>query len=181
MNEHVRAHGLQMPLVLTRCTIRDWCEDDADSLAQHANDREVFLRVSDRFGHPYSIDNARKFLARTMSAEPRTNFAIEVEGAAVGGIGLKLGDDIRKQSAELGYWIGREFWNRGIMTEAVVAFCERTFAAFDLHRIGAFVFSNNPTSARVLEKAGFVFEGRLKHEVVKDGVLLDSLVYRKTR
>lgn len=172
---------MEMPLVLERSMIRDWREDDAESLAQHANDREVFLRVSDRFGHPYSIDNARKFLARTMCAEPRTNFAIDVDGAAVGGIGLKLGDDIRKHSAELGYWIGREFWNRGIVTEVVVAFCQRAFDAFDLHRIGAFVFSNNPTSARVLEKAGFAFEGRLKHEVVKDSVLLDSLVYGKTR
>lgn len=170
-----------MPLVLERSTIRDWREDDAESVAQHANDREVWLRVTDRFGHPYTIDNAREFLARTMTNDPRTNFAIEVNGAAIGGLGFKLGHDVRRHSAELGYWIGREFWNRGIMTEAVVAICERAFAAFDLHRIGACVFSNNPTSARVLEKAGFVFEGRLKHEVVKDGVLLDSLLYGKTR
>jgi [ribosomal protein S5]-alanine N-acetyltransferase len=170
-----------MPLVLERCTIRDWREDDAESLALHANDREVWLRVTDRFGHPYKIDNAREFLARTMASDPRTNFAIEVNGAAVGGIGLKLGSDVRVHSAELGYWIGREFWNRGIMTEAVIAVCERAFAGFDLHRIGAFVFSNNPPSARVLEKAGFVFEGRLKHEVVKDGELLDSLVFGKLK
>ncbi len=172
--------SLPTPLVLERCTIRDWRADDAESIAHHANDREVWLRVSDVFSYPYTIDNAHEFLARTMANEPRTNFAIEVNGAAVGGIGLRLGSDIRRHTAEVGYWLGREFWNCGIMSEALTKFCEAAFAGFDLHRISAFVFSNNPTSGRVLEKAGFLFEGRMKHEVVKNGELLDSLVYGKT-
>jgi RimJ/RimL family protein N-acetyltransferase len=110
-----------------------------------------------------------------------TNFCIEVEGAAAGGIGFLLGEDVHRHTAEVGYWLGEEFWRRGIMTEAVTAFSDFCFANFPLRRVYAEPFANNPASVRVLEKAGFVFEGRLKSNVVKSGQLLDSLLYAKTR
>jgi [ribosomal protein S5]-alanine N-acetyltransferase len=81
----------------------------------------------------------------------------------------------------LGYWLGEEFWGRGIMTEAVAAFTDFCFENFLLRRIYAEAFANNPASARVLEKAGFAFEGRLKNNVFKDGQLLDSLLYARTK
>jgi RimJ/RimL family protein N-acetyltransferase len=81
----------------------------------------------------------------------------------------------------VGYWLGEEFWGRGIMTEAVTAVTNFCFENFALRRISAEVFANNPASARVLEKAGFTFEGRLKNDVLKDGKLLDSLLYARTK
>jgi RimJ/RimL family protein N-acetyltransferase len=94
---------------------------------------------------------------------------------------LSIGQDVHKHTAEFGYCLGEECWGHGVMSEAVNAFTDYCFRSFPLHRIYAETFSNNPASARILEKAGFVFEGRLKHNVVKNGQILDSLVYAQTR
>jgi [ribosomal protein S5]-alanine N-acetyltransferase len=169
-----------MQLVLKSCTIRPWRLEDAESLAKHANNRKVWLGLRDLFPHPYTSDDAHKFLQKAMDAEPVTNFCIEVEGPATGVIDIHLGQDVHRHTATLGYWLGEDFWGRGIMTEAVAAFTDFCFENFTLRRISAEVFANNPASA-VVEKAGFVFEGCLKNNVIKDGKLLDSLLYAKTR
>ena len=170
-----------MQLVLKSCTIRPWRLDDAESLAKHANNRRVWLALRDAFPHPYTANDANKFLQNATTAQPTTNFCIEVDGVAVGGIGIHLGRDVHRHTAEFGYWLAEEFWRRSIMTEAVGAFTDFCFDKFSLHRIYAEPFANNPASARVLEKAGFVLEGRLKNNVVKDGELLDSLMYARTK
>jgi RimJ/RimL family protein N-acetyltransferase len=170
-----------MQLVLQRCTIRPWRMDDAESLARHANNRKVWLSLRDKFPHPYTNEDARKFLDATVKFEPITDFCIEVNGVAVGGIGIHLGIDVHRHTAELGYWLGEEFWARGIMTEAVGVFSDFCFDTFSPRRIYAEPFANNRASARVLEKAGFVFEGCLKNNVIKDGKLLHSLLYARTR
>jgi ribosomal-protein-alanine N-acetyltransferase len=139
------------------------------------------LGLRDLFPHPYRSDDAHKFLQKAMDAEPLTNFCIEVEGLATGVIDIHLGQDVHRHTATLGYWLGEDFWGRGIMTEVVAVFTDFCFENFPLRRISAEVFSNNPASARVLEKAGFVFEGCLKNNVIKDRKLLDSLLYAKTR
>jgi len=92
-----------------------------------------------------------------------------------------VGHDVHRHTAELGYWLGEKFWGRGIMSEAVGAFRDFCFTNFPFRRVYAEPFANNPASARVLEKAGFFFEGRLKNNVIKDGKLLDSLLYAKTK
>jgi [ribosomal protein S5]-alanine N-acetyltransferase len=170
-----------MQLKLKQCTIRPWRLDDAESLVRHANNRKIWLSLRDKFPHPYTSEDARKFLEGTVKFEPITDFCIEVNGAAVGGIGIHLGIDVHRQTAELGYWLSQEFWGRGVMTEAVGAFTDCCFQEFQLRRIYAEPFANNPASARVLEKAGFTFEGRLKNHVLKDGKLLDSLLYARTK
>jgi ribosomal-protein-alanine N-acetyltransferase len=170
-----------MQFVLERCTIRPWRLDDAESLAKHANNRKVWLGLRDLFPHPYTIQDARKFLEATVGFEPITIFCIEVNGAAVGGIGIHLGIDVHRHTAELGYWLGEEFWARGIMTEAVGTFTDFCFDRFSLRRIYAEPFANNRPSARVLEKSDFLLEGRLKNNVLKDGELLDSLLYARTK
>jgi [ribosomal protein S5]-alanine N-acetyltransferase len=169
-----------MQRVLERCTIRQWRLDDAESLARHANNRKVWLAVRDLFPHPYTIQDANEFLQRTVSEQPAMKFCIEIEGAAVGGIGVHPVQDVHRHTATVGYWLGEEFWGRGIMTEAVTAVTDFCFQNFPLRRISAEVFANNPASARVLEKTGFTFEGRLKNDVLKDGKLLDSLLYART-
>jgi Acetyltransferases, including N-acetylases of ribosomal proteins len=170
-----------MQLVLERCTIRPWRLDDAESLVKHANNRKVWLALRDLFPHPYTIHDAHEFLQRAISEQPTTNFCIEVNAAAAGGIGIRLGQDVHRHSAELGYWLGEDSWRRGIMSEAVAALADFCFDNFPLRRIYAEPFSNNPASARVLEKAGFGYEARLKNNVIKNGQLLDSLLYAKTR
>jgi RimJ/RimL family protein N-acetyltransferase len=170
-----------MELKLERCAIRDWRLDDAESLAKHANNRKVWLTLRDRFPHPYGIDDAKEFLARATNEKGREKFyCIEIDGSAVGGIGIIMGEDVYRLTAEFGYWLGEEFWGRGVMSEAVSAFTDHRFKESSLHRIFAKAFSSNPASARVLEKAGFVFEGRLRKSVLKDGQILDSLLYAKT-
>ena len=170
-----------MHVVLKECEIRSWRSSDLESLVRHANNRKVWLALRDAFPHPYTADDASKFLQNATTVQPTTNFCIEVDGVAVGGIGIHLGRDVHRHTAEFGYWLAEEFWRRGIMTEAVGAFTDFCFDNFSLHRIYAEPFANNPASARVLEKAGFVLEGRLKNNVVKDGELLDSLMYARTK
>jgi RimJ/RimL family protein N-acetyltransferase len=87
---------------------------------------------------------------------------------------------VHRRTAEFGYWLAEKFWGQGIMSEVVPAFVDYCFKEFSLNRIFAMPHSNNPASARVLEKAGFTFEGRLRKNVIKDGQILDSLVYAKT-
>jgi ribosomal-protein-alanine N-acetyltransferase len=172
---------MQIPLVLERCTIRSWRLDDAAPLAKHANNRKIWLGLRDLFPHPYTIDNANEFLRCELRTQPITNFSIDIDGLAVGGIGIRIGEDVYRHTAELGYWLSEDFWGHGITSEAVPAFSNYCFENFPLHRIYAEPYANNPASARVLEKAGFVLEGRLKNNVFKDGQILDSLLYAKTK
>ena len=169
-----------MELRLKRCTIREYRLDDAESLAKHANNRRVWLALRDLFPHPYAIENAHEFLRQATTEKPTTKFCIDLEGATAGGIGIRLGEDVHRHVGQLGYWLGEEFWGRGIMTEAVSEFVNYCFKKFPLHRIYAEAYANNLASARVLEKAGFVLEGRLRKNVVKDGKVLDSLLFAKT-
>jgi [ribosomal protein S5]-alanine N-acetyltransferase len=172
---------MEIPLVLERCTIRSWRLDDAAPLAKHANNRKIWLGLRDLFPHPYTIDNANEFLRCELRTQPITNFSIDIDGLAVGGIGIRIGEDVYRHTAELGYWLSEDFWGHGITSEAVPAFSNYCFENFPLHRIYAEPYANNPASARVLEKAGFVLEGRLKNNVFKDGQILDSLLYAKTK
>jgi len=167
-------------LKLTGCTIRDYRASDAESLAKHANNRRVWLGLRDAFPHPYTIEAANNFLQGKSAGLSSKNFCIEIDGAAVGGLGLRPGEDVHRHTAEFGYWLGEQFWGRGVMSEAVPAFVDYCFREFSLNRMFAMPHSNNRASARVLEKAGFVLEGRLRKHVVKDGQILDSLLYART-
>jgi [ribosomal protein S5]-alanine N-acetyltransferase len=170
-----------MQLALERCTIRPWRLDHAEALAKHVNNRKVWLALRDVFPHPYSVDDAREFLQKAMDAQPTTNFCVEVQGVAAGVIHIRMGQDLQRQTAILGCWLGEHFWGRGIVTEAVAAFADFCFENFPVRRIFAEVFANNPASARVLDKAGFVFEARPKNNVIKDDEILDSLVCARTK
>jgi RimJ/RimL family protein N-acetyltransferase len=166
-----------MELKLSQCLIRDWRSGDEESLARHANNRKIWRNLRDAFPHPYPLEDARQWIASANAATPCTHFAIAVDGAAVGGIGFVLKDDIFRRSAEIGYWLGESYWGRGIVTEAVRAVTDYAFANFDLCRIYAGVFEWNLASMRVLEKAGYEFEARLKKSVTKDGQTVDDFIY----
>ena len=134
----------------------------------------------DRFPYPYTGDDGRAWLARAVDDSDRA-WAIEVDGVAVGGVSLHPGTDVHRHSAELGYWLGRRYWGRGLMSAIIAAFAPRAMSVFRLHRLYATVYANNPASMRVLEKAGFEREGVQKSAVVKRGELLDIVVYARVR
>ena len=164
-------------LKLKSCTVRSWDWRDSDAIVRHANNRNVWVNLRDHFPHPYTILDARNWLDAVVGRRPETNFAIDVAGEAAGGIGFTQQADVDHRSAEIGYWLGEEFWGRGIATEALIAVTDHAFANYDLCRIYAHVFEWNPASARVLEKAGYAFEGRLKKSVTKEGQTIDKLMY----
>jgi [ribosomal protein S5]-alanine N-acetyltransferase len=170
-----------MELKLQSCVIRSWSLSDAVAVQRYANNRKIWLNLRDMFPHPYTLDDAHTFLGYVTNEQPATTFAIAMPSEAIGCIGLQLGRDVHCKTAELGYWLGEPFWGRGIMSEVVKEFTRCAFGMFDLERIYAQPFSNNPASARVLEKAGFDFEGRLRASVFKDNKRLDSLLYARVR
>ena len=171
-----------MFLDLSLCRIRSWRDDDAASLAQHANDRSVWRNMRDRFPHPYSLEDGRAFISSARASEPEAFFAVEADGAAVGGIGYTLHDDVERVAAEVGYWLGTAYWGRGIMTAALSAFTGYVFERHrELRRLYALPFAWNPASARVLEKAGYTLEGRMRESAIKDGEVVDQLLYAIVR
>jgi len=159
--------------------IRSWRDTDVESLQRYANNRNIWLNLRDVFPHPYTIEDAIRWIEHASQEDPERSFAIASEEEPIGGIGLIFGDDVHRYNAELGYWLAEPFWGRGIMTGAVCAFTEYAFRRFALNRIYAEPFARNLASVRVLEKAGFSREGILRSSVVKDGVILDQIVYAK--
>ena len=168
-------------LAIPDCAVRSWQPEDAAAIVRHADDRRVWLNLRDRFPHPYTPADADRWICKAAAARPETEFAIAVGAEAVGGIGLELQTDVCRGTAEIGYWLGAACWGRGIATEAVRAVTAYGFAALDLRRIFAGVFSWNPASRRVLEKAGYSLEGRLQQAVIKDDRVLDSFLYAIVR
>lgn len=166
-----------MRLKLDRCEVRSYVIEDVRSLALHANNRKVWLNLRDRFPHPYTEADGRAFIEAALSREPQTSFAIAVDGAAVGGIGFSLHEDVERVSAEIGYWLGEPFWGRGITTEALRAVTAYAIERHSLTRVHAVPFEWNAPSFRVLEKAGYVLEGRMRRSAVKDGRIVDQLLY----
>jgi RimJ/RimL family protein N-acetyltransferase len=156
---------------LTEPCIRPWRADDLDSLVRHADNKTIWLNLRDRFPHPYTRTDAEEFLDRATSLSPQIFFAIDVDGQAVGGVGVIPGDDIERISGELGYWVGEEQWGRGLATMAAREMTTYCFETLKLHRLWACPFSRNESSIRVLEKLGFRHEGTLVQSAIKAGRL----------
>ena len=166
-----------MHLTRSATTVRTWRADDAPALARNANNRKIWINVRDRFPSPYTIEDAEGWVRHCARAMPSTDFAIEVDGEAAGGIGVVLHDDVERVSAELGFWLGEPFWGRGITTEALRAVTAHALTAHGLTRIYALPFEWNTASCRVLEKAGYVLEARLRRSAIKDGRVIDQMLY----
>jgi RimJ/RimL family protein N-acetyltransferase len=163
-----------------RCVVREWRLADADSLARHANNINVARQLRDQFPHPYTRREAKAFLAHVVREKGKSaNLAVEVDGHAVGGIGVTNGVDIERFSAEIGYWLSEAYWRRGIMTEAILMVTRHVFEQGNVLRLFALPFAENVGSVRVLEKAGYEREGRLRASAVKDGHPRDQLLYSR--
>jgi len=166
-----------LSLKLTMCEIRSWRASDLEPLVRYANNRKIWLNLRDRFPHPYAKADGQRFIRSMRQADPETAFAVVVDGEAAGGIGFMLQHDVDRASAEIGYWLGEPFWGRGIATEALASMTRYAIDTHGLTRVFAVPFAHNVASCRVLEKAGFVLEARLRRSAIKDGQVLDQLQY----
>jgi ribosomal-protein-alanine N-acetyltransferase len=164
-------------LTLTTCAVRSWRISDAESLLRHANNRNIWLNLRDAFPHPYTKHDARAYIRSVRDRSPETTFAIAVDDEAVGSIGFVLRTDVERVSAEIGYWLAEPFWGRGITSEALVAVTSYAIDTHRLTRIYALPFAWNLASCRVLEKAGYTLEARLRRSAIKDGQITDQMQY----
>jgi ribosomal-protein-alanine N-acetyltransferase len=164
-------------LVLPHCAVRSWRPDDLGSLVANADNRNIWLNLRDRFPHPYTRRAGREFIRLAMSQRPETMFAITADDEAVGGIGFTVLTDVERVSAEIGYWLGELYWGRGIVTEALAAITRYAIDTCGLTRVYALPFASNTASCRVLEKAGYTLEARLRRSAIKDGQIVDQLQY----
>jgi RimJ/RimL family protein N-acetyltransferase len=164
-------------LTLNTCAVRSWRTSDAEALIRHANNYKIWLNLRDAFPHPYTRHDARAYIRSVRERVPETTFAIAVDDEAIGSIGFVLRHDVERVSAEIGYWLAEPFWGRGIASEALVAVTRHAIETHALTRVYALPFAWNAASCRVLEKAGYVLEARLRQSAIKDGAITDQMQY----
>ena len=161
------------------CTIRKWELSDAIDLAAALSNKKVQDNLRDGLPYPYTEQDGTDYISAMLSADENETFAfaITVDEKVVGSIGIFRQGNMHRQTAELGYYIAEEYWGKGIMTEAVKQICGYVFDKSDIIRIYAEPFAYNAASCRVLEKAGFQYEGTLRSNAVKNGEVIDMKMY----
>lgn len=159
--------------------LRKWKIGDVDSLVRHADNEHIADNLRDAFPSPYTKADAEAFIEACLSSdvEGELMLAIDVDGEAVGAIGISPKGDYQYRCAELGYWVSEDYWNQGVASKAVELMCDRAYKELGIIRIYAECFETNSASQRVLEKSGFVCETKLNKGVYKNGVFYDSLIY----
>ncbi|MDE7082662.1 MAG: GNAT family N-acetyltransferase [Clostridia bacterium] len=165
------------------CIIRKWRSDDAKSLSELLNNKKILDNLRDGLPFPYTEKDALDYINAMLNADTNSvfAFAIEYEGKTVGSIGVFRQENIHSKTAEMGYYIGENYWNKGIATSAIKQTCDFVFKNSDIIRIYAEPFARNEASCRVLEKAGFDCEGTLRKNAVKNGIVEDMKMYAKIK
>jgi ribosomal-protein-alanine N-acetyltransferase len=164
-------------IVTSEISLTDFNRSDLDALVEWLSEPEIYERTL-RIPHPYTLADAEKWLDIVEQAKaqngPSLHWAIrDGAGQLIGGAGLNGFEAHAPHRSEIGYWLAKPFWGRGIMTSVVATVCRHAFATLALQKITAHVFSFNEASARVLEKCGFANEGYLHRHLQKDGRLID--------
>lgn len=161
------------------CILRKWRMDDAPDLAEILNNKKILNNLRDGLPFPYTQEDAVAFIEIMLDVDKLTTyaFAITIDDKVVGSIGAFRKDNIHSQTAEIGYYVSESYWGKGIGTNAVKLICEYVFTNTDIIRIFAEPFAYNESSCRILEKAGFKYEGTLRKNAVKDGRILDMKMY----
>ena len=165
------------------CKIRKWKLTDAKDIAVALSNKKIQDNLRDGLPYPYSEQDGIDFISSMLSANEDETFAfaITLDDKVIGSIGVFRQQNIHRQTAEMGYYIAEEYWGKGIMTDAVKQICEYVFKNSDILRIYAEPFAYNAGSCRVLEKAGFQYEGTLRNNAVKNGKVIDMKMYSLLR
>ena len=150
--------------------------EDAETLAFHANNPEIACKLKDVFPSPYTVIDAKNFIGIAIKNDANI-LAIRYNGEIIGCIGITPGNDIHRNEAELGYWIGCSYWNKGIVSRCVKRYTEYIFSTSVFNRIYAEIFAENTASMKVLEKCGFIKEGTLRQSVIKNGEVKDTCLF----
>ena len=163
--------------------IRKWELSDAKDLAIALSNKKILENLRDGLPYPYTEDDGKGFISAMLAADENDTFAfaITVDKKVIGSIGAFRQGNIHRQTAEFGYYLSEEYWGKGIMTEAVKQICDYVFSNTDIIRIYAEPFAHNVASQRVLEKAGFQYEGTLRANAVKNGKVMDMKMYAKVK
>ena len=177
-SKKVLERGLQVKI-----SIREWKIEDAPNLAKAISNKKIQDNLRDGLPFPYTISDAESFITSVLSADLANSFvwAITVDDIAVGTVGAYRKDNVHRLTAEIGYYVAEEYWGKGVMTEAVKQACKYIFDNTDIVRIFADPYHFNIGSCRVLEKAGFQFEGVLRNNAIKNGQLTDMKMYSLLR
>lgn len=164
-------------MVLGEVSLRKLDVSDNHTLANMANNRKVWDNITDVMPHPYTVRDANAFISLALNSDTEIIFAVEFRGELAGVIGLHRQKDVFRLTAEIGYWLGEPFWNKGIATGSVLLATQHGITRLGLVRIYANVYDFNKLSQRVLEKAGYRFECIARKAVIKNGVILDDYRY----
>lgn len=165
------------------CVIRKWRLADAAELAKALSNRKVLDNLRDGIPFPYTVSDAEEYINAMLSADAEQTyaFAVTADDRVVGSVAVFRGGNIHSRTAELGYYISEEYWNKGICTAAVRQITEYIFENTDIIRVYAEPFAYNEASCRVLEKSGVELEGVLRKNAVKNGKVLDMKMYSLVR
>lgn len=152
-------------------------EEDFPFVTEYLQDK-IFSDVTSNIPYPYTGEHAKSWMKMSReSFENNTGYTFAVrnkEGQILGAIGLHDRDD---DKAELGYWMGKPFWNKGYITEAATALIDFGFNELQINKIYATYFLDNPASGRIMEKTGMEKEALLKQHLKKDGKYIDVMMY----
>ena len=157
--------------------LKPWTLEDAETLTALYNNIKIWNNLRDYIPHPYTLDDATKFITAQSEIVPTQNFAIIQDEQIVGGIGILLNVDVYRMNVELSYWIGEPFWGKGISTEAVRQMSAYVFENYAINRIVAEVFEYNKPSMRVLEKNGYHLETVTRKGIIKNDYLYDNYIW----
>jgi ribosomal-protein-alanine N-acetyltransferase len=168
---------------LMNCKIRKWKLSDAKDLASVISNKKIQDNLRDGLPYPYTEQDATDYISAMLSEDENETlaFAITIDNKAIGSIGAFRQKNIHRHTAEIGYYIAEEYWGKGLMTEAVKQICSYIFDKSNIVRIYAEPFSYNKASCRVLEKAGFLYEGTLRSNAIKNGKTIDMLMYSRLK
>lgn len=165
------------------CVLKKWDLSDAKDLVKILSDKRILDNLRDGIPFPYTLQDGKEFIASILQANENNTFAfaITIDNKVIGSITVFRQENIHNKTGELGYYLAREYWGKGIMTKAVNQICEYVFNNSDIIRIYAEPFAYNIGSCRVLEKAGFHYEGTLRKNAIKNGKILDMKMYSRLK
>ena len=163
--------------------LRPFKKGDEAGLIKNINNKIIYRNTS-HIPYPYTLKDAREWIGKNSKElkkkKPKQiNFVIDINNEVAGAVELDHIEE--KHMAEIGYWLGKRYWNKGIMTQAVKLVTKFGFEKLKLRRIYAYIFSFNKSSVRVLEKNGYKSEGILRKNSKKDNKLLDGYLLAKVK